>query len=231
MKKKALVSLVIAILVLAVSFVPVSADYGTENQITQSTDAPSETFVRLYSKVFAHDADYQVYDRNKNCITEEFASEYYAYYEEGNFLPMWDAVAENGYSLRFPEFEGVEESPVTEPNANWVMAYSEWEYELAALDDLVSGKRVEFSYRVAGKYTTDGTRIDGYVHPPELELVMTYPGDLFTYETESSFSTTLNSTATKVNFDVTFSLTFCYPYSNVVFQTIGPYTARATGTA
>ena len=80
-----------------------------------ATDAPSEMFISLYSKVFDGDPDYQVYDRDDNCITEEFRADFLAYYEKGDFVPIWDAVAEHGYSLRFPEFEDVEKYMTAAP--------------------------------------------------------------------------------------------------------------------
>ena len=192
--------------------------------VEKSADAPSELFIDLYSKVFLLTDTYEVYDRNGKCITDEFISEYYGNYMISDFKTIWDGVAENGYFLKYREQNDIQPQFATESIA------SEWTYVLASLDDLVKGKRVEFAYRVIGAYQVSGGTIIRY-DTPTLDFTITNPGDLFTYTRAITPSVTLNSSRTQITFNISFTLTFRYPYSAAVYQTIGPYTASVVGYA
>ena len=140
-------------------------------------------------------------------------------------------MAENGYILKYgkPQYVQNESQPISFYTPK--TAYSEWTYVLEDLDELLKGKRVEFIYRVVGEYTTNGSIITGYTYPPKLELNMTFPGTLFPYTTSTNSSVEFNSDHTEIYFNLSLTITFQYNYSAAIWQTIGPYTATAVGTA
>ncbi len=226
--KKAFLSIFMSIAIL-LSFSSVSAMAANEN--IDSPDTPSELFIDLYSEVFLQTETYEVYNSGGVCITDTFVSEFYDDFLNSNFLPMWNAVAENRYVLKYGEPQYVREETQQRASRAMITVYSEWTYRLEELDELLPGKMVEFLYRVAGQYSTNGTIVNGFTYPPKLELNMTFPGSLFTYTTSPSFSVDYNATHTQIYFDMSLSITFCYPYSDALNQTIGPYTARAVGNA
>lgn len=212
------------------SILSTSAGAVGANENTNSLDAPSDMFIDLYSEVFLHSDTYEVYNSAGTCITDAFVSEFYEDFLNSDFTIIWNAVAENGYVLKFGEPECTQDEIQTRASYTSKTAYSEWTYVLEDLDKLLKGKRVEFIYRVVGKYTTDGNIVNGYTYPPTLELNMTYPGSLFPYTTSTDFSVDFNSDHTEIYFDMSLSITFQYNYSEAIWQTIGPYTATAIGT-
>lgn len=217
MKRKLLCSFIL--IAMLASTLPMQT-LAVENNV----DAPSELFIDLYSNVFLLTDSYEVYDGNGNCITDDFISEYYENYVTSDFKTIWDGVAENGYLLKYREQNDIQPLYETESIA------SEWTYVLASLDNLVNGKRVEFAYRVIGTYNISGGKIISY-NTPTLDFTITDPGDLFTYTKSITPSATLNSARTQITFNISFTMTFCYPYSAAVYQTIGPYTASVVGYA
>ena len=81
------------------SFSSVSAMAANENM--DSPDTPSGLFIDLYSEVFLQTETYEVYNSGGVCVTDTFVSEFYDDFLNGNFLPMWNAVAENRYIRRW----------------------------------------------------------------------------------------------------------------------------------
>lgn len=223
MKKRIMTLLILSAMLVSLCAIPA---YAVEGE----PDRPSEKFIELYSEVFSNTASYQVYDRQGNLITEEFVETYRDNFINNDFVTIWNSVAENGYLLKFgtPYYVPVESqsrAAIVE-----LCAYSEWTYELEELDELLSGKYVEFMYRVAGTYTSNGSKIIDY-ETPWLEIEMTFPGTLFPYETEPTFTTTVNSAGTQIAFNMQLEITFQYNYSEQIWQKLGPYYATATGRA
>lgn len=225
--KKAFLSVFMA-LAITFSFSSVTAMAADES--TVAPDTPSELFIDLYSKVFLHTETYEVYDKNGVCITDTFVSEFYDDFLNSDFLTMWNAVAENGYLLKYDEPQSVPNGASLSASEAMKTAASEWTYVLEELDDLLPGKMVEFLYRVTGEYWTDGSAITRW-NAPELELNMTFPGSLFTYTTSTTDTVSYNAAHTEVYFGVSFTIEFCYPYSDTPYQELGAYTATAVGTA
>lgn len=192
-------------------------------------EAPSDLFVSLYSEVFLQTDTYEVYTRGGECITKEFVSKHYEKYLIGDFQSIQSDVKENGYILQYGEPECTQEQTLSRATVTMTAA-SEWKYVLEPLNELQENKTVEFNYRVIGKYETNGRKITSY-DEPELELVMTFPGTLFTYETFPTLTTTLNSAKTEIIFDLSFTIMFTYPYCENLRQEIGPYYADAAGSA
>lgn len=99
---------------------------------------------------------------------------------------------------------------------------------LAKLNDLVKGKTVEFIYRLEGTYYVSSNKIVLYDYPV-LEVSMTYPGSLFTYDTiYDTQKATISSSKTSITFTLTFHFTFYYPYCSAGKQDTEKYTTTVT---
>lgn len=98
---------------------------------SNTADSPSEMFIDLYSKVFQSVDTYEVYDINGNCITDSFVSQYYSNYANSDFVTIRNAVANNGYELRYGEVQYVKSENLSRaeiPDA--ITVTTEWKYKL-----------------------------------------------------------------------------------------------------
>lgn len=222
MKKR--LSCIIMVVLLLSSSVCAKASVATE-----SPNAPSDLFIDLYSEVFSGTDSYEIYTREGLCVTDSFVLEHYEAYVNSDFQAIWNDVLENGYVLKYGEPEYVQ-NPTNARATVTMTARSEWVYVLEPLDDLVKNKKLEFLYRIVGTYESNGRKITSY-DPPELELNMTYPGDLFPYTVTPTYSTTLNSGQTEITYSVSFVIVVSYAYSEMVHKQVGPYVATVSGSA
>lgn len=224
MKKtcKKVIALVMIVAALFVFNVPALA--------TGESDGPSDTFIERYSKVFQHVDTYEVMDSNGSCITSAFIAEFSNAYASGDFETIWNAVKANHYALQYGETEITESRPRGIMATSSVTIESAWVYRVDGLDDLVSGKTIEYAYHVVGTYTYNtSTKLITSYSQPYMEYEVGNPGSLFPYTVSANANATLGSNSSIIIFAGTFSITVSYAYSAAYSQALGPFSCSVVG--
>jgi len=216
--RKVAVVLMIAVLTICNSFSLVSAD---QHDARQKCNIASTQFITLFTSLFEREETFELFDADDICITDSFIAENKQFYDDKDFDNLYNVVLNEGYVLQY----GEEEVTSDQRALGTHNVSSSWKYQLKYLNNLVSGKTIEYTFRVHGQYTENSSAQITSYHLTNVEYVITDTGDLFPYTV--TYTDTTYGSSSYVSFGATLYITVYYAYSNAGSQTVSSESYRA----